>query len=97
MHTAIADPMKSKNLEKLKRQRQQLDESIKALAAAHRQQQRKDETRKKIVLGGMVMSWMAGEKVFADKVVQRLDEHLTRRIDRELFGLQNVAAAPSGS
>jgi hypothetical protein len=47
--------------EKLLAQRQKLDAEIKAIEAKERSQRRKDDTRRKIILGGLVMKAAASE------------------------------------
>ena len=46
---------------KLLAQREKLDAEIKALEAKERAQKRKDDTRRKIILGGLVMKAAEGE------------------------------------
>jgi hypothetical protein len=65
---------------KLLAQREKLDAEIKAIEAKERAQRRKDETRRKIILGGLVMnaastdpnimSWLRGISV-GDSVSQK--------------------------
>ncbi|PHR70605.1 conjugal transfer protein TraD [Henriciella sp.] len=47
--------------EKLLAQRQKLDAEIKAIEAKERSQKRKDDTRRKIILGGLVMKAATSE------------------------------------
>ena len=58
-----AHPMKDAQSKKAKllAQREKLDAEIKALEARERAQKRKDDTRRKIILGGLVMKAAEGE------------------------------------
>ena len=58
-----AHPMKDAQSKKAKllAQREKLDAGIKAIEARERSQRRKDDTRRKIILGGLVMKAAEGE------------------------------------
>ena len=48
---------------------------------------RKEETRRKILLGAMVLERMARESEYREQVINKLDSYLTKERDRELFEL----------
>lgn len=76
-------------LQKLEEQRAQVDARIKALKAREKAQQRKDDNRRKILIGAIAQEHMArfpdGE--FAAHMRQLLNDHLSRPQDRDLLGL----------
>lgn len=69
-----------------------LKEQSKALKARERQreqaQARKDDTRRKILIGSFYLSKMKDDDGFALKVKQQLDKYLTAERDRNLFDLK---------
>ena len=48
---------------------------------------RKEDTRRKILLGAMVLERMARESEYREQVINKLDSYLTKERDRELFEL----------
>ena len=50
-------------------------------------QQRKDDTRRKIILGGVVVGWMKSNPEYASKLKEQLNGSLKAERDRALFGL----------
>ena len=89
--------------EKLLEQRQKLDAEIKAIEAKERSQRRKDETRRKIILGGLVMkaasaepnilSWLKG--LASDDVVPVKDRDLLTEWFEEHTPKESLADASS--
>ena len=74
--------------DKIRQQMAQLAEQLKQAQAAEEQQKRKDDTRRKILVGSMVLSLVEQNKLFDQATLQNmLDEHLTRNADRKLFDL----------
>lgn len=78
--------MSSVTLEKLLQQQLKLDVKIKAVKARESYQERKNETRRKILAGAYIL-----EKHRKDETMhllsKELDWFLTRKNDRALFGL----------
>ena len=75
-------------LEKRLKQEKALNQRIQArIRTAARKKERKEDTRKKILLGVMVLSMIDQGKITADIVKENLDDALTRDDDRALFGL----------
>ena len=76
-------------LEKLK----QLKAQKQAIEARERtkqkEQQRKDDTRRKILLGSYLIKKMQNE-ANKEKILAELNEYLTENRDRQLFGLSNT-------
>ena len=78
-------------LEKLK----QLKAQKQAIEARERtkqkEQQRKDDTRRKILLGSYLIKKMQNE-ANKEKILAELNEYLTENRDRQLFGLPDIEA-----
>ena len=76
------------SLETRLKQKKALRQKTQARIRAEAQsKQRKEDTRKKILLGVMVQSMMDKGKITADTVKENLDETLTRDDERALFNL----------
>ena len=73
-------------MEKLERRLEQLDARIKQAEGRERARERKQDTRREVLLGALLPDWM--------------EWFLTRKMDRELFGLspeakvENEASTP---
>ena len=78
-------------LEKLK----QLKAQKQAIEARERtkkkEQERKDDTRRKILLGSYLIKKMQNE-ANKEKILAELNEYLTENRDRHLFGLPDIEA-----
>ena len=76
-------------LEKLK----QLKTQKQAIEARERtkkkEQERKDDTRRKILLGSYLIKKMQNE-ANREKLLDELNEYLTENRDRQLFGLSDI-------
>lgn len=79
----------SDKLQKLKEQQEQLNAKIKRIEQKEKEQQRKIETRKKILVGAMVLDAMSKNEEYSQKVMEKLDQYLTSRRDRKLFDLDD--------
>ena len=77
----------SKRLEQLLKKREELSAQIQKLKTREATQNRKEDTRRKILLTVLVMEMMFKEQLDRDKLMKRLDGFLTLDIDRELFKL----------
>jgi hypothetical protein len=103
----ILDPRDDAVMPKLDEQISTLEEKLKALKlraqriearkkAIESKRERKADTRRKILVGAVVMAKVE-QKVMDEKLLRDwLDEALTRADDRALFGLPPVANAKSG-
>ena len=69
------------------KKRSQLNAQIQQLRTRDAAQKRKEDTRRKILLGALVMEMMSKGELDRDKLMKRLDDFLTREIDRKLFDL----------
>ncbi len=77
-------------LEKLK----QLKAQKQAIEARERtkqkEQERKDDTRRKILLGSYLIKKMQSNEANKEKILTELNEYLTENRDRQLFDLPNI-------
>ncbi|MDV2485552.1 mobilization protein [Acinetobacter towneri] len=71
-------------LKQLKAQKQAFEAKEKKRVA---EQQRKDDTRKKILLGSYLLKKMGESEVNNQRILAELDEYLIEGRDRKLFGL----------
>jgi hypothetical protein len=72
---------------KLLAQREKLDAEIKALEAKERAQKRKDDTRRKIILGGLVMKAATSEPNIMGWLKTLASGESVSQKDRDLLGL----------
>ena len=75
----------SKKLEKLLQKREQLNAEIQKARARETAQKRKEDTRRKILLGALVIEMMDKGELDDGVIMKRLEWFLTRDIDRKLF------------
>jgi large subunit ribosomal protein L7/L12 len=91
---------KQKRLEVLEAKRNQLNARIQALLAREQAQHRKNDTRRKILIGGMVLKMAKSGEMPEIRLRQLLDKYLDAERDRVLFGLgpkQKAEPAPEAS
>ena len=81
----------NKRLEQLLKKREQLNAQIQKLKTREASVKRKEDTRRKILLGALMMELMEKGELDKDKILARLDGFLTREIDRKLFDLPVVS------
>lgn len=74
-------------LAELERQREQLARDIKEAKRAAREERQQNDTRRKILLGALLVKMVERGDVSQELFEQRLDQHLTRPADRKLFQL----------
>ncbi|MGB5635820.1 MAG: mobilization protein [Waterburya sp.] len=67
--------------------REQAINSIEEDLVKNNAKKRKQDTRKKILLGAYLMSLMRQNPNLSEQVMRDLDKYLDKKIDRELFGL----------
>jgi len=72
-------------LNKLEKQMKQLQQRIASEKAKVKAKERKDDTRRKILVGAYFMEKYENNM---DELVKMIDSFLTRVKDRELFGLE---------
>ena len=76
-------------LQTLTERRAKLDAQIKDLQARERQKERKEDTRRKIIVGALVLTHMEKNKrsEFAKKVNALINEYVVKDKERALFSL----------
>ena len=77
---------KMNQLEKLKKQKEILDARIQQAESKLKVKERKEDTRRKILIGAFMMEKLKKEEKF-DSMIQELDGFLMRNSDRKLFGM----------
>lgn len=75
-------------LEQLKAQKQAIEARERT---KQKEQQRKDDTRRKILLGSYLIKKMQNE-ANKEKILAELNEYLTENRDRQLFDLPDIEA-----
>ena len=77
----------SKKLDDLLKKREQLNSQIQKERNKHSQQKRKEDTRRKILLGALMIEMIKKGELDEQKILKRLSSFLTKDIDRQLFDL----------
>ena len=75
----------SSKLEQLLKKQEELKAQIRKEKNKLSQAERKQDTRRKILLGALMMEMMKQGELDEKKTMQRLDTFLTKEIDRKLF------------
>ena len=75
----------SSRLEQLLRKQEELKAQIRKEKNKLSQSERKQDTRRKILLGALMMDMMKKGDLDEKKIMKRLDGFLTRETDRKLF------------
>lgn len=84
-------------LVKLEEQRARLNAEISRVKARASANERKRDTRRKVLAGAMVLGQIEQGTFPKDKFLSQLDEYLERDSDRELFGLPAKAKKANSS
>lgn len=74
-------------LEKITKQIEVLQAKANAEKNREREKLRKEETRKKILIGAMVLDGMSKNQDYQSNILKNLDKYLTAERDRKLFNL----------
>ena len=75
----------NKRLDQLLKKREQLNAQINRIRAKEASQKRKEDTRRKILLGALVMEMMDRGELDREIIMKKLEGFLSRDIDRRLF------------
>jgi len=86
--------MATTKLDRLTKKRQQLNAQIQAIKSKENQQKRKEDTKRKILIGGVVMKMLETGEMPKERLMQILGTHLTRDADRALFELAPKQKVP---
>ena len=74
-------------LKKLIQKKDQIDARIKLIESREKAKAKKEDTRRKILIGAMVMEQMEKSDESKKKILASLNGFLTRPLDRKLFNL----------
>jgi hypothetical protein len=74
-------------LKQLMQKKDQIEARIKNIEAREKTKAKKEDTRRKILIGAFYMEQMEKSQEAKSKVLASLDKFLTRPLDRMLFGL----------
>lgn len=74
-------------LEQLETQQSQIKARIQREKAKVRQADRKRDTRRKIIAGALALEHAEKDPAFGSQLRRLIDQHVTRKQDRELFNL----------
>lgn len=77
------------NLDSLKKKRDVINARIRLVQNREQSKERKDNTRRKILIGSYYLDQANKNNTF-DAVVKLMDSYLTRDSDRKVFGLEPV-------
>lgn len=83
----MAEEKTGGKLEKLLQKKKQLESQIAAVKQREKAEERKKDTRRKILVGSVLMRMVEQGELEHDKLQKMLDRHLSRAQDRALFGL----------
>jgi hypothetical protein len=72
-------------IEQLKEQKTKLEKRIRMVAEASKKRERKDEARKKVLLGSLMMHWLENDSELRKRVNNALPSFLVRESDLNLF------------
>ena len=84
-------PANDKRIESLQAKKAQIEAELARLRARSRTENRKADTRRKILVGAIVMQEMEARADIDGWIRKLLDERLTKTRDRELFELKAIA------
>jgi large subunit ribosomal protein L7/L12 len=83
----------SPKISRLMKKKEQIEARLKLEAAKEKARQKRQDTRRKILLGAYLMERMEKDKGLKKETMASLEKFLFRKIDRELFGLTAVKKA----
>ncbi len=77
-------------IKELESKKKQIEARIQKLKAIESTKNRKEDTRRKILLGAMVMKLIEKGYWSQEEIYQQLDKFLDKQLDRQLFGLPEL-------
>ena len=77
-------------IKELEQKKKQIEARIQKLKAIESTKKRKEDTRRKILLGAMVMKLIETGYWQKEEIYEQLDKFLDKAIDRKLFGLSEL-------
>jgi len=85
----------SDRLEQLKIQQAQLKNKIKQIENKEKERSKKLDTRRKILIGALMLQEMKDKPDTEKTVINKLDKFLTKERDRQLFGFASLETKKS--
>ena len=79
--------MTTSKLDQLTKKREELNAQIQALKTKENQKKRKEDTKRKILIGGVIIKMLKNGEMPQERLNQLLDKHLEKMADREFFYL----------
>ncbi|MBE9110665.1 hypothetical protein IQ273_14685 [Nodosilinea sp. LEGE 07298] len=85
-----ADQVKKPKVDRLREQRDKLNSQIRQVEAHELNRKRRDDTRRKVLIGAAIMARVNNQKDdwSEDRLLAMMDNFLTRPKERDLFGLE---------
>lgn len=80
-------------IQRLEERKKTIDAQLREAKNRAKKKARAEDTRRKILLGALMLEEMDRDEAFAERVRAKLNRYLTREVDRELFGLPPRLAA----
>ena len=77
-------------IKELEQKKKQIEARIQKLKSAESAKKRKEDTRRKILLGSMVMKLIENGYWSQEEIYEQLDKFLDKELDRQLFGLSEL-------
>lgn len=87
------DDKTRKQLEKMQAKKDRIAADMARIKARVNQEERKKDTRRKILIGSAMMNLVKTERMKSEKITSMMDSFLTKDRDRELFDLPPVQEA----
>lgn len=85
------------DVEKLKEKKRQLETRIKKIESLEKSKKRKEDTRRKIIIGGAMLAYAAGDPSAKERLYKILGKFITNPKDRVLIGLPSAPQQLSSS
>lgn len=87
----------SDRLAKLEQQRQQIHDSIRREKLKLAGEERKKDTRRKILIGSIILNEIKNDSALQERIQKLLDAKLSRDDDRALFDLKPLPEKSNGA
>jgi hypothetical protein len=78
-------------IEQLKQQRERITKAIRAEENKLKDKERKDDTRRKILVGALIMTEAENDPALKSRIEQLLKDKLERNDDRALFNISLIS------
>lgn len=86
--------MSSDRLTRLREKKAQIDAQLKQLEAREREQERRNDTRRKIIVGALALEHAEKDEAFGAELYRLIARYVDRPQDRALFGLAPKEGEP---